>query len=99
MTFLTAMQPQLLESFTGRRVGEEMHLLARGRGADGKRIESKVRFHSITSTSFSWEQTSRRDDRDSWFLEAEIHAERCGLRANDAHGLFPQPAGAPDTPE
>lgn len=78
MTFLSAMQPHLLDSFTGRRVGDEMHLEASGRDGDGTAVLARVRFHSITDSSFSWEQTGSRDGGRSWHLEARIEATRLG---------------------
>lgn len=87
MTFLTAMQPQPQGSFTGRRVGDEMHLTATRRGADGGPVESRVRFHAITPTSFSWEQTTSRDGGKSWQLEARIHSQRRGDSAKTSADL------------
>lgn len=82
MTFLTALQPQPVTSFTGTRVGDEMHLLAKGQAADGSEVTARVRFFEIGPDSFRWEQRTSRDDGASWRLESAIEARRIAGRDN-----------------
>jgi hypothetical protein len=76
MTFLFSGQPNRLESFTGRKVGEEMHLEAKGLDLLGRPVDAKVRFFDIGGDRFTWDQRSRLEGGDHWFLDGRMWATR-----------------------
>jgi hypothetical protein len=76
MTFLNSGQPNGLESFTGQRVGDEMHLEATGLDLLGRQVEAKVRFFDIRDEAFVWDQRSRLVGSERWYLDRSIRAQR-----------------------
>jgi hypothetical protein len=76
MTFLVAHQRQLVGSFVGQRVGDEMHLRAVGHDLEGKAVSARVRFFAITADSFEWEQELSIDGGATWSLDVSITAKR-----------------------
>ena len=76
MTFLASGQPNRLDSFTGRKVGGEMHLEAKGLDLLGRPVEAKVRFFDIHDDRFTWDQRSRLANGDRWYLDSTMRAKR-----------------------
>lgn len=76
MTFLVALQRQLVASFTGKRVGDEMHLEASGTDLEGKPVSARVRFYHIGADRFEWDQELSVDGGQTWTRDVHIEATR-----------------------
>jgi hypothetical protein len=77
MVILWAQQPiPDWTNFVGNRVGDEMHLSAQHQGPDGQVVLSRIRFHEITSDSFTWEHRSSFDDGDTWHVHTVMTVRR-----------------------
>lgn len=76
MTFLAAGMPVLVDQFTGRRVGDELHLHATVKGALLAGSEAFVRFFEIHASGFRWEQSVRSDPSEAWRHVLSIRASR-----------------------
>ncbi len=81
MTFLIAHQPQLIQSFSGVRVGDEMSLEGSGRTLAGDPVLARVRFFDITPASFEWENRVSLDGGATWYRDSAISARRRAARA------------------
>ena len=76
MTFLIAHQPQRVRSFSGVFADGELRLEAEGTTHADQPMLARVRFHSITRSSFEWESTASLDAGSTWHRDCTISATR-----------------------